>query len=174
MTRPLSLLAGSEAMRGGEAIRRDREARTKFPYVWENAPPASEHLSAWGAALVPAQGSAIEVVSYTVKQNYNAVLRYVMMEFTGAAYLPGDFTFSVTVDKPVLTLIVPEGYTMKDYNAVPFNIGSRAGGPWPIMSGEESILTSGQVVRIVGANVNLTEGTPNYFLGALIGFTWPA
>ncbi len=59
------------------------------------------------------------------------------------------------------------------YNQVPFNIGSRVGGPWPIAHDQMNILESRDQVRVVATNVNLNAGTPNFFLAVLIGYEFP-
>lgn len=166
------VLTGAESMRAGEAIRRAHDAKVAWPYMWENAPPGSEHICAIGSVQTPAQGSAVQVVQYNVKNNYRASLRAILVEYAGGNYNPGDFTWSLTVNAPV-NLPLAQGIPWKDYVNVPFNMGSRAGGPWPIMSGELSMFQSRDQIRIVATNVNLGVGSPNFFIACLIGFEWP-
>jgi hypothetical protein len=120
----------------------------------------------------PAQGSTVQVLSYKVKDNYQTCIRSLFMEYAGGSYNPGDFLFSITVNQPVGSTLA-QGVTFKDYLNVPYNVGSRAAGPWSLMSGELSIFQSKDVIRVTGKNVNAGVGSPNFFLAALIGWTWP-
>lgn len=161
-------------MRGGEAVRRALEAKEAWPYTWDQAPPGSEHVFAFGAVEVPdaGAGNAVVVCQYNVTNNYRGVLQAHLFEYAGGNYNPGDFNWSITVNVPLLSTLA-QGVTWKGYNQVPFNIGSRAGGPWPIGNAQLNILESRDQVRVVATNVNLNPGSPNFFVAALVGYEFP-
>ncbi len=164
--------AGPEAIRASEVAREIVARHSEAPYRWENAPPGSKHIFAFGAVETPAQAAAVEVLAYQIPNNKRGVFRWLLVEYTGGSYNPGDFTWSMTVNLPVGSTI-GEGVTVKDYVNVPFNMGSRAGGPWPMNSGELSVFESRDIIRIQATNVQLGVGTPNFFVAALIGYEWP-
>ena len=159
-------------MRGGEAVRRELQALDVYPFPWETPPPGSEHFFGFGTVVTPALGTTVQVLQYNVKNNYHAAARAILFEYTGGAYNPGDFTWSITVNEPVGSSLA-NGVPWKDYVNVPFNVGSRQAGPWPVLSGELSIFSSKDQIRMVATNIGLGVGAPNYFCAALVGWEWP-
>ncbi len=166
-------LTGPNSISAGESVRRDHEAQNKFPFKWLEAPAGSNNVSKFGSIVVPtAAAGDTEILSYIVPQNYNFMLTGLMLELVGVTYNPGDFAFSLTVNQPAGGTLA-QGVGYEQFTNIPFNIGSRGSGPWPVPGAELSVLRSGDVLRAIVNNTNITPGSPQFFLAAFMGYRWP-
>jgi hypothetical protein len=97
----------------------------------------------------------------------------VIIDYDGGGFVQGrgDALFSVTCNAPP-ALTTPQGFAVDGFNDIPLLVGSfRQGGPFPL--GKAEIFKAQDILRIVGTNVNLADGAPNFWLGALVGWIMP-
>lgn len=171
-------LAGLQLERGANALRLEREAKEKWPYVWTAAPPGSEHVCKIKTVASPADNNPIEILSYQVPNNQRFVFRGLVLNFSNpnAVWTPGDgnVTFSVTINKPV-GLATAQGQSYKDYGTVLVPLGSFTLGPWPIEPGELSLIDSRNVLRASVAinSLVIPSGSPNLFTAIFAGWNIP-
>jgi hypothetical protein len=113
----------------------------------------------------------LTIAKYAVPRGYTALICGVVFSYTGGAASPGDLAFTLDVDNEGQSNS-GEGYTVKDYAAVPFQLGSFVGGPpWAV----EITLDEGEVLRAKGYAVqNVAVGPGALLSAALMGFEWPA
>jgi hypothetical protein len=123
------------------------------------------------ANILPASVPANQDYIYKVKPNWYALICGLILQFTGtgSAPNPGDLSYTIDVDRPLGVSGV--GYTEKDYNAVPFLLGSfTLGFPWPT----EFKHKNGEELRIKATAIaNMGTGAGNFFQAALLGWEWP-
>lgn len=150
------------------SLSQSRKTPTGAPIPWTARP-----VTRFGQVVAPDYGSANQVVlvTYQVPVNWSALLYGVVLGFSSGsapAPLPGDLVFTVDIDRPLGSTF--GGYTEKDFNAVPYPLGSLVGGPyWPI----EWQHASGETIRIKGYTVaNVPTGAGSFLTAALLGWEW--
>lgn len=147
--------------------------RTVFgtPIPW-----VAEPVFAQGFQIAPDFGAANQVIiaSYLVPRGYTALLCGLVLGYVGGGggALPGQVLYTVDVDNASGPVVSPaSGYVEKDYNNVPFQLGTLSPGePWPV----EFRHDQGEFIRIKGYTVSgVATGAGNFLFGALIGWQWP-
>jgi len=149
-----------------------RGKRTVFgtPIPW-----VAEPVFASGFQVAPDYGPTNQVIlaTYRVPRGYTALLCGLVVGYAGGGgpALPGQVLFTVDVTNPFGPVSFQSGYVEKDYNAVPFALGSLSPGePWPV----EFRHDQGETIRIKGQTVSaVATGDGNFLFGALIGWQWP-
>ena len=135
-------------------------------------PKTAIPVFAYGFAVAPAYGTQVLLAQYQTKANWYSLICGIVLGFQGTGQAPnaGDVSFTVDVDRPLGDTTA--GYTQKDYNAVPFQLGELAPGePWPC----EFQHSDGEILRIKGTPVaNMSTGPGNSLVGAFLGWEWPA
>ena|ERR1700722_3784850 len=133
-------------------------------------PKTALPVFSYGFAQVPAYGTQIQLVQYQTKANWYSLICGIVLQFQGTGPAPnvGDVSFVVDVDVPLGKF----GETEKDYNGVPFLLGTFAPGePWPC----EFRHKDGEILRIKATPVaNMGTGPGNNLIGAFLGWEWPA
>lgn len=150
--------------------------RTKS--VWGTPIPwLAEPVFVQGFVTAPAYGAGNQLIlcTYQVPRGFQALLCGLVLGYAGAAgsALPGQVQFTVDIDNPSAPVVSPQqGYTEKDYAAVPFVLGTLVGGPvWPV----EFRHDQGETIRVKGQTVSgVATGVGNFLYAALVGFQWPA
>lgn len=147
--------------------------RTVFgvPIPWVATP-----IFAKGFQVAPDYGGANQVIvaAFQVPRGYSAIICGLVFGYAGGGgpALPGQVLYTVDVDNPSAIVVSPQsGYVEKDFNQVPFQLGSLVGGPtWPV----EFKYDQNEFVRIKAQTVTgVATGDGNYVYGALVGFQWP-
>lgn len=138
-------------------------------------PTGARPVTRFASAAAPAYGAGLQIdlLDYTVPQNWQALIYGVVMQFTSSAGpfpLPGDLNFSVDIDRPLG--VTNRGYTEKDYGSISFPLGNLTTGPyWPV----EWIHVSGEALRIKAYTVaNVSTGAGSFFAAAILGWEWSA
>jgi len=142
------------------------------PIPWVARP-----VFASGFQIAPDFGAANRVIvaTYQVPRGHTAALCGLVFGYAGSSgpALPGQVLYTVDVNNPnAAPAATSPGYTEKDFNAVPFQLGAFVGGPvWPI----EFRYDQGEQVRIKAQTVSTVPvGAGNFVFGALVGFEWPS
>ena len=127
-------------------------------------PKIAEPVTIVGS-IAPIAGTVVEILGYTVKANWMCLIEGIVLGFSGAPLNPGDVTFSIDINRPLLSTT---GYTEKDYGIFPFAVGAFINGPlWPVQFRHRNKET----IRIKGLdNVGLGGGV---LQAALVGWEWP-
>jgi hypothetical protein len=124
----------------------------------------------YGFAVAPAYGTQVQLAQFQTKANWYSLICGIVLQFSGTGQAPnaGDISFVVDVDVPLGEF----GETEKDYNGVPFVLGTFAPGePWPC----EFRHNDGEILRIKATPVaNMSTGAGNNLVGAFLGWEWPA
>lgn len=169
------MTSGADAVKATVAMR-ERQARLdQWPYWWSYPAPNSTGKRVMDSVAVPVAGTPTVIVEYQVPNACKFVLESVAIDYSGGTsgggwvQGRGDSLFSITCNQP-LTLTAPQGFAVDGFNEIPFLVGSLQG---PFNLGKPEIFKAQDIVRIVGTNVNLADGDPNYWLGALIGWIMP-
>ena len=179
------LVSGVQAI---EAARALRGHHAQWPYPWIAAPLNSRHVFRAGTIGAPVAGTfppasaPTLIVSYQVSNNYLFCLRGVLLAYTGAGWTHGDgnIVFSLTLNTPVGSTGTPAaaaaGIPFKDFGTVTVPLGSFVSGPWPIESGEFSVLHSRDILQatvVVNDTGVVTPGGNNLFTAVFVGYDWP-
>lgn len=151
--------------------------RTVFgtPIPWK-----AEIIFAKGFVVAPdylppaGAGGQVLICSYQIPRGYSAVICGLVFGYAGGggAALPGQVAYTVDVDNPIAAITSPQsGRVEKDFNQVPFQLGSLVGGPvWPV----EFKYDQNETVRVKGYTVSgVAIGAGNFLYAALLGFQWP-
>jgi hypothetical protein len=140
-------------------------------------PWVAEPVFASGFQVAPDYGAANQVIlaTYQLPRGYRAVLCGLVLGYVGGggAALPGQVLYTVDVNNDSAAVVSPQsGYTEKDYNQVPFQLGTLSPAePWPV----EFRHDQGETVRVKGYTVSgVATGAGNFLYAALVGFQWPS
>jgi hypothetical protein len=140
--------------------------RTPFGTV---IPKYALPVFAKGAVQVPVYGTQVVVATYKSRANWISVISGLVLQTAGAGPPPNpnDVSFSVDIDRDLNSVA---GFTVKDYNNVPFTLGNFTTGPyWPC----EIKPKNDQTVRIKATAIaNMGTGFGNFFTCALLGWEW--
>jgi hypothetical protein len=135
-------------------------------------PKTAVPVFAYGFAVAPAYGTQVQLAQYQTKANWYSLICGIVAQFQGTGQAPnaGDISFVVDIDRPIGDTTA--GYTEKDYNGVPFVLGTFAPGEaWPC----EFKHSDGEILRIKATPVqNMSTGAGNNLVGAFLGWEWPA
>lgn len=122
------------------------------------------------SALPGGYGVQVLLLTYQVKANWFFLATGVVLGFSGAGNSPnpGDVAYAIDIDRPLGSV---EGYSEKNYNAVPLRLGSFENGPqWPV----EFRHRNTEVIRIKGTPVaTMGIGAANFLTACLVGWEWP-
>lgn len=171
---PVPLVEGAEALRGFEYGGR------AWPYKWELPPYDSQNVNVSKAVVAPANGTLTELLSYTVPDGYQFRLRYILLTYTGTAFVDGtsQVTWNVDVDIPVppggsVTIpIIPSGYRIPDFASINWHLGSLENGPWPVPG--RMVFMPQKVLRVKATTVApFPAGATVRFLSMFVGWLYP-
>ena len=122
------------------------------------------------AVLTGGYNTQVLLLTFQAKANWFFLATGIVLSFAGAgnAPIPGDVRYTIDVDRP---LGETTGYVEKNYNNVPFPLGSLQFGPqWPVEFRHRNLET----VRIKGTPLaNMGIGAANFLTAALVGWEWP-
>lgn len=128
----------------------------------------------FGYPLVPVAGTATEGLVYTVDEGFQFALEAIVVTYLNAGapglWNPGDATWSLTLNQPV-GIFSFQGSPIQGFGNVDVPLGTLQI-PWPLECPE--LFQPNDEIRSVFTNVNLTDGSPNYFKTLLLGWKWPA
>ena len=144
-------------------------------------PWVAEPVFASGFVIAPdyippdGAGARVTICTYQVPRGYRAVLCGLVLGYVGGggAALPGQVVYTVDVNNDIAGIVSPQsGYVEKDYNQVPFQLGTFSPAePWPVEFRHDQLET----VRVKGYTVSgVATGAGNFLYAALIGFQWPS
>jgi hypothetical protein len=177
------LVTGPEALKAMDRARRLQDQRDQWPYPWLCPPETAQPKPSFGSILCPTTGTLTEVLEYAVPTGLQFALVGVVQLFFGAGYIDGDqdIFWTLDVDAPI-GIAAAQGFPLPGMNNIPVPLGTLAGIPWPFQ--KPFILKQNQVLRskvflpannpLTGAPNGISAGSPNYFVSAFAGFTWPA
>jgi hypothetical protein len=171
-----SVLQGPETIAAAQELRQERASKSQWPYPWTFAPPGAIRvtagLDATGTILVPtAAAGATLGLAYTVDEGFQFALeKLVAIYLGGAILLPGDFTWSLTLNQPI-GVTTFQGSPIQGFGNVDVPLGSLQF-PWPLEKPE--IFAPNDTIRSVFTNVNLPDGAGNFFKTIFLGWKWPA
>ena len=156
----------TNALQTLESLARGRRTVWGTPVPWR-----AEPIFAKGFVVAPDFGTQVVIATYEVPRGYTTLFCGVVLGYAGGATaLPGQVLFSI--DSLNAGSVSPQqGYTVKDYNNVPFALGALSPGePWPA----EFKFDQNETVRIKGQTVSaVPTGAGNFLYGALVGWQWP-
>jgi hypothetical protein len=138
-------------------------------------PRSARPVFASGFAVAPDVGPTNQVIvmNYQVPRSQSVLICGLVLGYSGGAgaALPGQVLYTVDVDNPFSVPTPGVGFDEKDYNLVPFQLGTFVpGDPWPV----EFKHTQNQIIRIKAQTVaGVATGAGNFVYGALIGFQAP-
>ncbi len=123
------------------------------------------------AALTAGYGVEVLLLQFPIKANWFFLATELVLGFTGTGNAPnaGDVSYTVDIDIP-LGGAQGKGYYEKDFQAVPFPLGSTLQGPWKV----EFRHRNRETIRIKGTPVaNMGVGASNFLVATLSGWEWP-
>jgi hypothetical protein len=134
-------------------------------------PRVASPVSVFGSSnLVGGYGVEVLLLEFKVKANWFFLGCGIVLGFSGIGNAPGpgDVRYAIDIDRPLADVT---GYDEKNYQAVPFPLGSFQVGPqWPVEFKHRNL----EVIRIKGTPVaNMGTGAGNFLTAALLGWEWP-
>ena len=167
----VQMYSGVDSVRAADAYRLAvQERRDQWPYVHVYPPPNAVDVCVIGSLATQAQAAAaVQVVRYQVNAGKRFYLTAVILG-CNVAFLPGDVLLTVDRNSPVG---VTNSQFMPEHGLL--NVGVQTGsaqyGPFRLQRARE--FAPLDVVRVKGVNVNLAEGTPNFYVCGLFGYEVP-
>lgn len=175
----VATLEGPDTVQAAQGVRDLQQAKKEWPYPWVYPPPGAIRVSAGldtsGTLAVPTiAAGATQGLLYTVDEGFQFALEALVVEFIASGQVgvanPGDFTWSLTLNRPVGVSSL-QGSDVQGYTNVDVPLGSLQI-PWPLLCPE--IFYPNDAIRAVFTNVALgSTGAPNYFKTILLGWRWP-
>lgn len=185
------LITGPEAVKQMNAAQQLQDRRDGWPYPWIYPPANAKPRTPSNSILCPAINTLTEVLEFTVPTGFQFAFCGLIQIFSGVGYIPGDqdILWVIDVDAPIGVASV-EGFPLPDLDNLALPLGGFVGTPAiggaaaPWMFPKPHILKPNQVLRskvflptlnpLTGAPNGISPGTPNFFISAFAGFTWPA
>lgn len=174
-----TVLQGPESIGAAQALREERQAKSQWPFPWSFPPPGATRVLAGadstGTIVVPtAIAGVTEGLVYTVDEGYQFALEALVVLYLNSGQIgvsnPGDFTWSLDLNLPI-GLTSFQGSPIQGLTNVDVPLGTLQI-PWPMMCAD--IFHPNDTIRSKFTNVNLADGSPNYFKTILLGWKWPA
>ena len=171
--RPIQLYSGVDSVRAADELAHAiQERRDQWPYVHVYPPPNAEDVHVVAFAVMPNQGTTVQVLQYQVSSGKRFFLQAVLMTVTNAAsFVPGAALWTLDRNKQA-GVANAQGAVEHGLVNVPFPLGSNlASEPWRLHRARE--FEPLNIVRIKGTNVALNPGDPNYFIAGIFGYEVP-
>lgn len=167
----VQMFSGVDSVRATDAYRLAVQARRdQWPYVHIFPPPNSQDVNVIGTVVTQAQGAAaVAVVTYKVDAGKRFFLQALILG-ANVTMLPGDALYTVDRNSPLGitdTQFLPEHGLLN----IGVQLGTTTFGPWRLHRARE--FGPLDVVRVKATNVNLAEGTPNFYVCGLFGYIVP-
>jgi hypothetical protein len=164
-------LNGADSIRGGEAVRRQMEARQEWPYPHVFPPSWAIPVNAVGSVEVPTTGQTVNVITYSVPDGFELELWATLIDYEGV-FIPGDSLFTLQVNNES-NLTNPQATVVQGLTNIPVPLGSwKLGQQWHFW--QRYRFAPLDVLQWSAANANLTAGPPNAYVGGFFGFLLPA
>lgn len=167
----VQMYSGVDSVRAADALRMAvQERRDSWPYVHLYPPPDSQDVHVIGTLATQAQGAAaVAVVTYQVNAGKRFYLQAVVLG-SNVTMLPGDALFTVDRNSPIG---ITDSQFMPEHGLLNIGVqlGSTTYGAWRLHRARE--FGPLDTIRIKATNVNLAEGTPNFYVCGLFGYEVP-
>ena len=167
----IRVASGPEATMAADAKRQLEAQRNLWPYPWVYPPPDSIRRNPAGTVIAPDAAASSIILAYQVPQGFQFELTHVLFGVystnMSAAGAPGDFTYSITRNKPS-TGTVLQGVAINDFINFPLPLGSPTQGAFQLARSENFGPTD--VIRVTVTNVNGNPGPPNFACAMLAGW----
>jgi hypothetical protein len=140
-------------------------------FPWVVPPQSAISISARGSVVAPANGTQVQICSFTVPQAMEAVINFIVCKVQGFTFDEGSgqITWTVDIDRPLGSTTV--GYNPPFFGSITTELGSLQI-PFPIPSGIR--LSERLTIRLkVTTTAPVPVGAPNYIIGMLIGWYYP-
>jgi hypothetical protein len=171
------VIQGPESVEVAQAVRDQEQSKVRWPYPWVFPPRGAIRVTAGadtsGTLAVPVAATPTQGLVYVVEQGFQFVLQAIVVQYLKSGALgfpnPGDFTWSLTLNKP-FGVASFQGNFVQGFTNVDVPLGSLQI-PWPLVCGD--IMAPNDSLAIVFNNVNLNSGAPNFFKALFLGWKWP-
>ena len=156
--------------------RADPYGGRSFP--WVVPPPGYVIINRRGTIPAPVNGVQTLVTSFTVPAAMNAIILYVLNQFSGTDaggnVGSGTVNYVIDINRPLGTLGAGIGYSPPDFSTIVTQLGSiTQGAPFPIPGG--IYLNEQDTIRYkVTTTAPAGVGAPNFITCMLLGWMWPA
>ena len=103
MKQPLRVVTGPEAVIARFQDDNEQRRRDQWPYPWLFAPESAEPVFRCGSIVVPALGTQVEVLEYTVPAGMQFAFCGLIQIYAGAGFNQGssDIVWTVDTDSPL-------------------------------------------------------------------------
>lgn len=177
MNRLAVTLQGPDSVAAAQALRESRLSKNQWPFPWVFPPPGATRVTAGadssGTIPVPVAATPTQGLLYTVDEGFQFALESIVVEYLNAGtrglWNPGDVFWSLTLNQPV-GVFVFQGSPIQGLTNVDVPLGTLQI-PWPLKCAD--LFQPNDQIRSVFNNVNLTDGSPNFFKTILLGWKWP-
>jgi hypothetical protein len=167
----VQMYSGVDSVRAADALRLAiQERRDAWPYVHIYPPPNSQDVNVIETLATQAQGAAaVAVVTYQVNAGKRFYLQAVILG-ANVTMLPGDALYTVDRNSPIG---ITDSQFMPEHGLLNIGVqlGSTTFGAWRLHRARE--FGPLDIIRIKAVNVNLAEGTPNFYVCGLFGYEVP-
>lgn len=168
---PARSLVGIDATRAADRVRQQKRNQDDWPYVHLFPPPNSIPVNQTASVVVPAMGSTVTVLTYSVPDGMRLILRGILQAYSGGAFNPGDGLWTVTQNAPA-SISDTQGAPVQGLISVPIPYGAwQYGKYWRFERPYE--FDQETVVRSTFKNVNLGAGAPNWLVSGFMGYLIP-
>lgn len=170
--RVFPFLSAADATKALDKTRDLDPNKTAWPYVHLFAPPQSTPVHQIASIVAPAHGAITAVLTYQVPSGFRFILRRILQDFSGGAFLPGDALWTVDRNTPIGIASV-QADPVQGLIATPIPLGSIvAGTQWVFDRPYE--FEPLDVLRSKVNSVNAGVGAGNWFTSGFFGYLIPA
>ena len=166
-------LDGPSSIAAADEVRKLREQKSEWPYNYLFPPPGAIRVTAGadssGTLVVPVAGTPTEGLVYTVDEGFLFALEALVVIYANAETLPGDFTWSLTLNAPGGVTDF-QALTVQGFAGVDVPLGTLQI-PWPLECPE--VFNPNDRIAVLFNNANLTSGAGNFFKAIFLGWRWP-
>ena len=166
LTKPNVLKPGPSLIAGGRALESKRRQAGVWPYQWLFPGPHSKQVRPNGSQVIPAYGTLVNLLQYTVPEGMRFSMRGIVVNATTGGWTEGDGNL-------IFNLAV-QGSGPRNVDFLN-NINTRLGSsltPFPIMGRLEFEPLDVLTLTMLPVAV-VDRGAPNFGYGMLVGHLYP-